>query len=42
MGSEMCIRDSFIEACAGRYREVVSLDEATERTISWARGLEPN
>jgi nucleoside-diphosphate-sugar epimerase len=32
----------FIEACAGRYREVVSLDEATERTISWARGLEPS
>lgn len=29
----------FVEACDGRYREAVSLDEATARTIAWAAGL---
>ena len=29
----------FVEACGGRYREPVSLDEATRRTIAWAADL---
>ena len=29
----------FVKACGGRYREPVSLDEATRRTIAWAADL---